>query len=124
LTRNLVINTGIEGFLIEEDYITLLKSGLMIMHKGYAWDGASHFPDFDWILRGSCGHDGGYQLIRNGLLPMKYRVVFDTLLGKHCVQDGTIRFVAAGVRIAVNKFGAKAVAKNSGNPELCAPQIG
>jgi len=123
LTRNLIVDTGITGYLIEDDYITLLKNGLMILHRGYAWDGASCFPDFDWIIRGSCGHDGGYQLIRRGLLPMRYRVVFDALLGKHCVQDGTIKFVAAGVRIAVNRFGARAVAINSGNPELCAPKI-
>ena len=123
LTRHLVVDTGITGFLIETGYITLFKSGLMVMHAGYAWDGASWFPDFDWIIRGSCAHDGGYQLIRKGHLPMKYRAVFDTLLGKHCDEDGTIKFVANGVTMAVKKFGAAAVAKNSGNPELCTPKI-
>lgn len=122
LTRNLVVETGIKGFLLETPYVTLFKSGLMVLHRGYAWDGASSFPDFDWIIRGSCAHDGGYQLIRLGLLPMKYRAVFDTLLGKHCAQDGAIKFVAAGVRIAVERFGARAVAPGSGNPELCSPK--
>jgi hypothetical protein len=123
LTRQLVVDTGILNYSAGNDYITLFKNGLMVLHRGYAWDGASSFPDFDWIIRGSCGHDGGYQLLREGLLPLKFRVVFDNLLGRHCVQDGSIRWVAKGVTIAVKRYGEKAVLTNSGNPELALPKI-
>lgn len=35
----------------------------------YAWDGASWFPDFNWILEGSLGHDVMCQLIEEGAIP-------------------------------------------------------
>ena len=123
LVQPLVIATGITGFHIETDYVTLFRDGLMVLHKGYAWDGASNFPDFSWIMRGSCGHDGGYQLIRLGLLPTKYKVVFDALLGKHCVQDGAFTVVARGVTIAVERFGGAHVGPTSIKPVLCYPKI-
>lgn len=123
LTKDLVVETGITGFSIETDFIVLTPSGLMILLKGYAWDGASSFPDFEWIIRGSCAHDGGYQLIRLGLLPKKYKVVFDTLLGVHCVKDGAISFVASGVTKAVKVFGGNHVGPKSIRPVLCAPKI-
>lgn len=64
-------------------YVSLLKSGLMILEGGYAWNG----PNFPAIhtqrsIVGSLPHDGGYQLIELGLLDPKWRIHLDWLLGK------------------------------------------
>lgn len=56
------------------EYISLSKSGLLTMFKGYAWDGCSG-PTYDdkTNMRGGLLHDGGYQLMRLGLLSQEYR---------------------------------------------------
>lgn len=64
-------------------YVSLLKCGLMILEKGYAWNG----PNFlavhtERSIIGSLPHDGGYQLIALGLLPEKYRISLDWLQGE------------------------------------------
>ena len=64
-------------------YVSLLKNGLMILEKGYAWNG----PNFPAIhtqrsIIASLPHDGGYQLISLGLLHQKFRINLDWLLGK------------------------------------------
>lgn len=64
-------------------YVSLLKDGLMILEKSYAWNG----PNFPAIhtkrsIVASLPHDGGYQLIVLGLLEPKFRPDLDTLLGE------------------------------------------
>ena len=74
---------------IVTDFITLLTDGTLIIKKGYAWDGASG-PTWDdnTNMRGSLGHDALYQLMRMGLLDIKYRTTADALLRMWCIEDG------------------------------------
>ena len=84
LTERVFVQTSIR---LSEDiitpYVSLLKNGLMILEAGYAWNG----PNFPAIhtarsIIASLPHDGGYQLIALGLLPDKYRINLDWLLGE------------------------------------------
>lgn len=122
LSRDLVVDTGLLGYDITTPYIRLLPNGIMVLAKGYAWDGATCFPDFDWIIYGSCAHDAGYQLIRLGLIPKHCKEHFDELLGDNCYRDGAYGFVADGVETAVKKFGGKATQADSERKELCSPK--
>ena len=84
LTERVFVQTSIR---LSEDiitpYVSLLKNGLMILEAGYAWNG----PNFPAIriqrsIIASLPHDGGYQLIALGLLPEKFRINLDWLLGE------------------------------------------
>jgi hypothetical protein len=81
--------TGIKGFEIRSDFITLMPDGILTCKKGYAWDGASG-PTWDTpsSMRGSLIHDAGYQLMREGHLPLDYKVVFDGLFYLTLIHDG------------------------------------
>jgi hypothetical protein len=87
-------------------WIDLLEDGTLIVHDGYAWDGPSG-PTFDTAdgMRGSLGHDAGYQLIRECHLPKEYKDAFDLLLHKTCVEDGMLKFRADYWFAAVQAFG-------------------
>lgn len=84
LTERVFVQTSIrpdEDIITE--YVSLLKSGLMILEKGYAWNG----PNFPAVhtersIIASLPHDGGYQLIELGLLNMMFRINLDWLLGE------------------------------------------
>ncbi len=56
--------TGIESDGFKLRFCSITAGGRLSIHAGYSWDGASWFPDFRWILRGSCVHDSLYQLLR------------------------------------------------------------
>ena len=77
------------GYNIVLDFLTLDPGGLMTLFDGYATDGPSG-PTIDnkYCMRGACGHDGGYQLERSGLLPPEFREYFDACLYKWVLEDG------------------------------------
>ncbi|MBY0474229.1 MAG: hypothetical protein K2Q13_04095 [Nitrosomonas sp.] len=83
LTERVFVQTSIRLDVdIITEYVSLLKNGLMILEKGYAWNG----PNFPAIhtersIIASLPHDGGYQLITLGLLDVKFRINLDWLLG-------------------------------------------
>jgi hypothetical protein len=41
----------------------------LYVNAGFAWDGATHFPDFNWILEASLWHDVLHLLIAKGVIP-------------------------------------------------------
>lgn len=41
----------------------------LLMFENYAWDGATKFPDFDWIKTPSAIHDALHEAIRLGCIP-------------------------------------------------------
>lgn len=68
--------------LAKNDYVELHPSGLMKFSPTYAWNG----PNFPAVhteksILASLPHDGGYQLIEEGLLPEGFRFQLDALLG-------------------------------------------
>jgi len=90
---------------IETEYIKLSSAGIIIIEKGYAWDGPSG-PTIDTLnfMRGSLVHDALYQLMREREIDNDaYREQADRLLQAMCKEDGmtSIRawWVYHGVRI-------------------------
>lgn len=74
---------------IETDYISLDMNGLLIIKKGYAWDGPSGLaPDTRNFMRASLVHDALYQLMRYQVLDRtQYRKRSDKLLQTMCKED-------------------------------------
>ena len=97
--------------------IALTPLGILIVKKGYAWDGPSG-PSIDTenFMRGSLFHDASYQLMREGLLlngDDEDRKIADTLLWATCLKDGMSKFRAGYVYKSVRIFGAKNANKNN-----------
>ena len=72
-----------------------INEGVLWIAEHYAWDGPSG-PTIDTktFMRGSLFHDVLYQMIREGVLDKKYRIVADKLLRKICLEDGMNKFRA------------------------------
>lgn len=71
-----------------DKYVTL-DSGLLTIHAGYAWDGASG-PVIDTAnsIRATLVHDAVYQLMREMVLPYRYRSYCDDLFHSILLEDG------------------------------------
>ena len=99
---------------IKTDFIELSTEGMLIIKKGYAWDGPSG-PTIDTpnFMRGSLAHDVLYQLLRNELIDEKWRDKADEELRRICVEDGMLKICARWVYIAVRKWGKVAASPES-----------
>ena len=99
---------------IKTDFIELNTEGMLIIKKGYAWDGPSG-PTIDTpnFMRGSLVHDALYQLLRNELLEQEWRDEADEELRRICREDGMSRIRAWWVYRAVRKWGNVAASPES-----------
>ena len=99
---------------IKTDFIELGTEGMLVIKKGYAWDGPSG-PTIDTpnFMRGSLVHDALYQLLRNELIDEKWRDEADDELRRICVEDGMSKICARWVYIAVRKWGKVAASPES-----------
>ena len=92
------------GKSIATDWISLGKTGRLVILKGYAWDGPSG-PTIDTasFMRGSLVHDALYALMRMGLLSGGHRQAVDRQLKADCTEDGMwglrVKWVYRGVRV-------------------------
>lgn len=90
------------------------NNGQMILEPGYASD-ASSGPTYDTksSMRGSFGHDSGYQMLRHNLLhPFReWRAYFDEHLGIWCKEDGMWHWRANAWVKAVKKRGFNAASE-------------
>ncbi len=95
---------------IGNQFLTLYSSGLLIISKGYAWDGPSG-PAIDTpsFMQASLVHDALYQLMREGLLSIEYRKDADLLLYKIARQDGMWKIRALWTYYAVRRFAKSAI---------------
>ena len=108
---------------IETDYFYLSDSGLLIVKKGYAWDGPSG-PTIDTknFMRGSLIHDALYQLIRLGYLDKNiYRILADRLLYDICRHDGMSWIRAQVVYHSVRVGGNSAAMSKDEKKYIVAP---
>lgn len=89
-----------------------LTDDLLLIKKGYAWDGASG-PTIDTksSMRGSLVHDPLYQLMSEGKLGAYYRPHADAELERICIEDGMSRIRAFVWERCVNLFGARHATK-------------
>jgi len=109
LEEDYSVNTGLRGYYIDLPYIKLDESGLLTLKKGYACDGPTWSIDTKTFMRAAFGHDGWYQLIREGLLPKSTRRLADKELVKVCKEDKMIGFRRWYVYKMVRKFGDEAI---------------
>lgn len=102
---SLNINIQTEAEIVA-DFIKLSPNGLLMIKKGYAWDGASG-PTIDTnnCLRGSLVHDVLYQLMRHQLVDLKHREYVDKLFESICIEDGMFKWRARLWYWAVRVFG-------------------
>ena len=91
---------------IQNQFISLYATGMLVIKSGYAWNGPSG-PTFDTLnfMRGSLVHDALYQLMREKLLARKWRLHSDRLLQEICREDGMSRIRAWWVFSAVDRYG-------------------
>ena len=96
-----------------KSFIELNTDGVLVIKKGYAWDGPSG-PTIDTpsFMRGSLVHDALYQLLRREDIEQKWRDEADEELRRICREDGMSRIYSNWVHWAVRKFG-----KRSADPE-------
>lgn len=89
-------------------FMELSTTGVLIVRKSYAWDGATAFPITpNTMLRGSLVHDALYQLMQLRALDYKKdRILADKMLKQLCLEDGMLFFEAVLVYNAVRLFGA------------------
>lgn len=114
--------TGIFGRNINTEYIELFANGVFVIRHGYAWDGASG-PTIDTknSMRGALFHDAGYQLMREGRLPLDYKTYFDEEFYRILRKDG-MSFLRAWVWYnAVRDFGKSSTLPKNDRPILEAP---
>ena len=96
-----------------KSFIELNTDGVLVIKKGYAWDGPSG-PTIDTpsFMRGSLVHDALYQLMRNKLIDKeKWRKKADGDLKRMCVEDGMSRIRAWWVHQAVRCCGDSAASE-------------
>ena len=92
----------------ESDYVEIHSGGILIIKKGYAWDGASGPTiDTDSSMRGSLVHDVLYQLMRNDIIDRSFRETADYIIEELCVLDGMWKWRASFWKIALTGFGSK-----------------
>jgi hypothetical protein len=97
---------------IKTDFIKFFPDGRLIIKKGYAWDGASCFPDLNSIIKPSLVHDALYQLLRHRHLSPDYKDKADRLLQDMCKKSGMSTWMAWCVYQGVKWGGGSA-----SNPE-------
>jgi len=116
-------------------FLFLSKEGDLEIKVGYAHDGpsgpckfiANHLPSalkklyLKHILRGATKHDAGYQMIREGKLPMSARSKWDEMLRRDCLTDGTSKARAWWIYKAVQKAASSAAKKEARRKQLSSP---
>lgn len=105
LIQDYVIETGIliPG-LIYTDYFEMEAGGKLTIKSGYAWDGATFYPDFKDIMRGSLVHDCLLQMVAEHFIAPECRKLADNLLKKICLDDGMSEVEAHLVHGAVRNY--------------------
>ena len=94
---------------IGTDFIILGLDGILMINKGYAWDGCSG-PTWDdrTNMRAGIVHDALYQLIRCKQLDMGWRHTADDEFRRICMDDGMSWVRAWYYWRAVRMFGESA----------------
>jgi hypothetical protein len=119
------LDVAIKEYEIDTPYLSLGNDGILIIKKGYAWDGPSG-PTIDTLnfMRGSLVHDAFYQLMRIEKMTPSYKDYADRLLQKICIEDGMSRFREWYVFQGVRLFGGGNAKPDSEKPDeiICVPK--
>lgn len=91
--------------VILDDFFSLAPDGLLIIRKGYCWDGATCAWDTPDFMRGSCVHDVLCQMVETGKLDKSNREKADKMLAKILKESGMPFFRRWWVYAAVRLYG-------------------
>lgn len=101
-------------FKIKEElntrYYSITKDGAILIKTGCCWDGATWFPDHEWIMIASLIHDVLHWLIARGIIPKRQNDLIDKELAhiimlsedKSCADKHLKKFRAWYVEKATN----------------------
>ena len=105
--EDVLVQTALRGYTVVHDFFSLSPEGLLIIRRGYAWDGASGRFTLQTKTnrRGSLVHDVLYQAMRLGLLPQECFHAANAELRRICIEDGMWKIRADYYFSAVEKFG-------------------
>lgn len=53
----------------KNQYYSISEDGVLVAYRGCCWDGATWFPDFEWMMIPSLIHDILHWLIAKGVIP-------------------------------------------------------
>lgn len=103
LEENYTLMTPIKGVMVMNDYFELYEDGLLIVLKGYAWDGASGLTrDTPSSMRPSMVHDVFCQCMRAGWVSYdKWQDTVNDFFRQLCIEDGMWKSRAAAWHAAV-----------------------
>lgn len=102
-------------------FVELSAAGVLILRRGYAWNGASGPAINTENWRTASGvHDGLYQLIREGVLTMAHREAADDLMRDILLGKGMFALRALWSHAAVRQFGEMYM-RNAPDAVLVAP---
>lgn len=106
--KDFTIQTKMTGYSVEHPFFSLRPDGLLIIRRGYAWDGASGLLTMQTQSnkRSSLVHDVFYQMLRAGLLPHNpcFHLANEELR-RISIEDGMFKFRANYFFAAVERFG-------------------
>jgi hypothetical protein len=108
---------------ITTEFIGLTVDGMLMIRRGYAWDGPSG-PTFDTkhFMRGSLVHDALYQLMRAEKIPRdEWRDEADMELKRICLEDGMSKVRAWWVHRGVRLGAGPAASPEAKKKEHTAP---
>jgi len=102
--------------------LILTKHGVLIERCGYVCDGPSG-PTFDTksSIRGGFVHDGGYRLMRRGLVSLDTRIIWDEHICEICIEDKMWVWRANSWYKMLRLWGKKNASPKNVRPILIAP---
>lgn len=107
---DMVKDTGIlppEGKDIKTKFGRLRFDGVLILYKGFCYDGATGAIDTPAVMWPAAVHDWGCEAVNNGDLPKEYRLMFDELFSVMLKENGLDGNILADFRRSYMSFAVK-----------------
>lgn len=85
LLKDLTVHTDIfPRSFVQTQYVNLTSTGVLLIKRGWEWDGATMAFDTEDFKLPSCVHDALYYLIQSGLIDSRHRKAADDLMLRFC----------------------------------------
>ena len=113
-----MFRTSIKGFEFKNKYMYLKNNGWLYIYKSYCWDGSSvplkklwrvlslwQYDADRYCKTASLFHDALCQAMREGNIPVTYKVDADLIYEQLCINGGMSKKQASKRYYALRKFG-------------------
>ena len=87
LHQPILVEIEIYGYEIDLPFFKLQPDGLLILRKGYCWNGSNYSIDYK-SRTASAVHDAGYQLMREGCIEKSHRKYIDQVYKEILIIKG------------------------------------